>query len=538
MFRRSLAAARQLVHPHYNFLQRDYWFGRADSRPLSLFRICLAALLLKNALYSIPLAQLFYSDAGLVPRARFWDDPAGNGLGQFSLLNYFSASWAAILIFIAWAGIALALLVGYRTRMMAVLNYLLMLSIIHRNPLILTGADRVMTVLSFWMIFLPLNHYYSVDAWLARRRHRHPAVHGDNLPIRIMPHTTYAFPLRVIQIQVALIYIFTSYMKWHGELWREGDALFYALQQNGFLLPTGIWLGETAPLWLLHLLTWSTLLIEAGFAPLVFSPVLQPWARASGLLLAALLHLGIAVTMDIPDFSIAMWVSYIVFFEPAWVVWLERQVRRLLRRPHAPAVVAEAAVLPEDRRGSTPAIGQSALTILLALLLTTTIWGGLGGGKDIWSRLVPTQPGLVQAINSQLHLGSAWQMFVYRSIPRSGWLMIYGQFEDGANSLLYTGADPTTGQMYRQWGPGARLRLLEQHFIRSFPESILYAWGGYYCRLYNRDQNYPVGMRLATVEFHLMYRISHLPGRAPNPVEDDLLWRQRCFVEVRGQAER
>jgi CubicO group peptidase (beta-lactamase class C family) len=535
MSRRSVAAARQLVHPRYNFLQLDYWFGRVDSRPLSLFRICLAALLLKNALYSIPLAHLFYSDAGIVPRARFWDDPAGIGLGHFSLLNYFSASWVAILVFIVWAGIALALLVGYRTRLMAVLNYLLMLSIIHRNPLILTGADRVMTVLSFWMIFLPLNHDYSVDAWLARR-HRQPMEQGDNIAVRTTPHTTYAFPLRVIQIQVALIYIFTSYMKWHGGLWREGIALFYTFQQDGFLLPTGVWFAEIAPPWLLRLLTWSTLLIEAGFALLVFSPVLQPWARASGLLLAGLLHLGIAVTMDIPDFSIVMWISYILFFEPTWVVWLERQVRRLLKRSPAPIIVTQAVVQPEERRRLMPAIGQLALTIVLALLLTITIWGGLGREKGLWSRLAPTEPGLVQAINQQLHLGAAWQMFVYRSIPRSGWLMIYGQFEDGANPLLYTGADPTTGQMYRQWGPGARLRLFEQHLIRSFPESILRSWAGYYCRLYNLEQNHPSGRRLATVDIHLMYRISHLPGRAPNPLEDDLLWRHRCFPEVSGRA--
>src|SRR5687768_2397424 len=109
----------------YNFLRLDTWFGQVDSRPLSLFRICFAALLLKNALYLIPLAHLFYSDEGIVPRVQFWDDPAQAGLGQFSLLNTFPASWMATLVFIVWAGISLALLVGYCTRTMAVLNYVL-----------------------------------------------------------------------------------------------------------------------------------------------------------------------------------------------------------------------------------------------------------------------------------------------------------------------------------------------------------------------------------------------------------------------------
>jgi hypothetical protein len=56
-----------------NTLHAKYWFGRVDSRPLSVFRIFFAGLLLKNAIYSIPLATEFYSDAGYVPRSALWD---------------------------------------------------------------------------------------------------------------------------------------------------------------------------------------------------------------------------------------------------------------------------------------------------------------------------------------------------------------------------------------------------------------------------------------------------------------------------------
>jgi hypothetical protein len=159
----------------------------------------------------------------------------------------------------------------------------------------------------------------------------------------------------MIQLQVALIYIFTSYMKWQGAFWREGDALYYTFQQNGYLLPAGIWLGEHGPMWLLRLLTWSTLLIEAGFPFLVFFPLLQPWARACGLLLTAAMHLGIALTMSIPDFSVVMWISYILFFEPRWVIGLERQFRRLLgdrlkrsKSPPQTAVTSGASARPGD----------------------------------------------------------------------------------------------------------------------------------------------------------------------------------------------
>jgi hypothetical protein len=500
--------------------------GQVDSRPLSLFRICFATLLLKNALYFIPLAHLFYSDAGIVPRAQFWENPAGAGLAYLSLMNYFSESWMAILFFGLWAGVCLALLVGYRTRLMVVLTYLIHLSITNRNPLILTGADRVMTVLSFWMIFLPLHHHYSVDNWLARRARLQP---GRGETGAEQPATTYVFPLRVIQIQIAVIYLLTSYYKWQGALWREGDALFYTFQQEGYLLPTGVWLSQVAPLWVFRLLTWLTLVVEAAFAPLVFFPVLQPWARAIGLLLVALMHLGIAVTMGIPDFSLVMWISYILFFEPSWVVWLEQRVRQFLNLPLTARVCTPPVAVDRALPRLPVSLEQGVLTLALAALLGVTIWGGVGGNRDVWDRLAYTTPKFVQAINYHLRLSSQWQMFVYGAIPRSGWVVIHGQFEQGATSLLYTSADPLTGQMYRQWGPGARLRLFEQHLSTSFPNTILRAWGSYYCRLYNVEQGRPLGQRLATLEIHLRYRLSYRPGAPPNPVEDDLLWRHYCL---------
>lgn len=524
------ATACRLLPAGYHSLHWAYWFGQVDSRPLSLFRLCFGALLLKNALYALPLARLFYSDEGIVPRAQFWDDPAQVGLGRFSVLNYVATPWLAMLCFGLWAAISLALLLGYRTRTMAVLIYLCKLSLLNRNPFPLSGADHVMTALSFWMIFLPLNHHYAVDGWLARRRQR--VAGGQTAPL---PTTTYAFPVRVIQLQVALIYLFTTFMKWQGLIWRSGDALYYTFQQNGYLLPTGIWVGAHSPLWLLRGLAWSTLLIEAGFTLLVFLPVRQPWAKACGLLLTASVHLGIALTMAIPDFSLVMWISYLLFFEPVWVIWLERQVRRVLRLPpllatpaFTPATQPAPPLLEPGARIRSLA-GRGLLTAGLTLVLMATIWGGLEEGGGLRTRLAPPLPPFLKAIDHQLQLASAWPMFVYPIIPRTGWLQVDGQWADGATGILYSSADPATGQMYHLWGPSARLRLLEQHLLGALPSPILRAWGQYYCRLYNADSPQPPAHRLATLEIHLHYRWSHRPGAPAKPYDDDLLWRQQCL---------
>lgn len=52
------------------------------------------------------------------------------------------------------AGVLLA--IGYRTRLMTVVNFVLITSLQARNILVLHGGDVLMKLLCFWAMFLPL----------------------------------------------------------------------------------------------------------------------------------------------------------------------------------------------------------------------------------------------------------------------------------------------------------------------------------------------------------------------------------------------
>jgi hypothetical protein len=75
----------------YNVFRREYWFGMFDSQPLSLFRIVFSLLLLKDALYHLPLAGIFYSDNGVLPRAVLLDSLANPD--RFDLMEAFGHGW-------------------------------------------------------------------------------------------------------------------------------------------------------------------------------------------------------------------------------------------------------------------------------------------------------------------------------------------------------------------------------------------------------------------------------------------------------------
>jgi hypothetical protein len=544
----------RLLSHEYNFLRREYWFGQVDSRPLSAFRIAFALLLLKDALYHLPLAGLFYSDVGIVPRSSLL-----GGLARperFSLMDALAHEWMATAFFVLWACVALALLLGYRTRLMTVLNFVLVLSIHERNVYVLTGADTAMRVLSFWIMFLPLSDYYSIDAL------RYPR----------SQQTAFALPVRLVQFQVALVYLVTGYLKLSGESWQGGEALYYVLQLESIRWPPGTWLWEVAPVWLLSLFTWLTIILELAFMPLVFAPFLQPFLRAVALLLGAALHLGIAVTMAIPDFSLVMMTSYLLLFEPSWVKWIENRLplnRLWACAQPLPAVrwilnpLIERDALPrrhieENQQTSTfPLLSAStetehafacslesgrdrdrvkrsvyyrrlSLAFLLALLMAAVIWWNLTEVVTYTSPPAPPMPDFPEAVVWYTGLWQYWDLFAPLPLQIDGRITVPGRFEDGASFDLY--AAQTARPM---WGPEMRWRKFEENINNYRSDDLLREWGRYYCRLYNNIGARPEGTRLATLEIHFVYRRSHRPGGTPGPLQDDLLWNHWCYEEYR-----
>jgi Vitamin K-dependent gamma-carboxylase len=307
----------------YFFLRPAYWFGTVDARPVSLFRILFALHMLKVAGYLSVHAEKFYSDDGFLPRNVFWDIARPY---RFSLLDSMGEVWMVQGFFLLWMGVLVCLLLGYRTRWMAVLNFILICTVHERNFVLLNGADLVMRVLSFWMMFIPVGEHYSIDAlrrpWNIFRATRNTA------DLRPQVRMIYALPVRLIQIQVAIVYIFTFVLKLPGDEWKNGTALFYALQVHSLTTPFGDWLLVNAPVDFIRMGTYFALVMESGFTFFVFLPFMQPSLRAFGLMLGVMMHTGIGLMMSIQDFSAVMIISYLTFFEPSWVEYLDQKLRR------------------------------------------------------------------------------------------------------------------------------------------------------------------------------------------------------------------
>jgi hypothetical protein len=182
------------------------------------------------------------------------------------------------------------------------------------------GGDVVLRLLAFGVALGPSGRALSVDAL----RERGPAR-------ATMP----AWPIRLLQIQSALIYFTSGVAKLHGSSWRDGSAIAAALSVPPiarFDLTSILARAPVVP----RVMGWLTVAWEIGFPLLVFSSRL---GRRLALRVGVAFHLGIIVFLRIHWFGHLMILSYLAFQPAEAFDRAELRLRRLARCiPGAPAL--------------------------------------------------------------------------------------------------------------------------------------------------------------------------------------------------------
>src|SRR5919107_5087471 len=287
-------------------------FG-ADLRSLAVFRIVLALLVLADLANRATDLYQHYTDAGVLPRTVLMEDVLSPWVFSLNLMNggaYFQA-----LLFSVAALAALGMLVGYRTRLMIFVVWVLLLSIQVRNPLVNGSESLLLRMLLFWGMLLPLGSYWSVDR--ARSALPRPSP-------RFLSLATFG-----LFMQIAFVYWFTAALK-SGPEWRtDYTALYYELSLDQLATPIGHMLLDFPSL--LQVLTLGTFLLEALGPLLLFCPFFTGPVRTGAALAFMSFHFGIWLTMDIGIFP---WISAfcMVCFFPTWFWDRASKLRSILLR--------------------------------------------------------------------------------------------------------------------------------------------------------------------------------------------------------------
>tara|TARA_R110002126_G_scaffold214719_7_gene360970 strand:+ start:2399 stop:4183 length:1785 start_codon:yes stop_codon:yes gene_type:complete len=283
----------------YNLNKLTDIFG-IDLRTLALFRILLASTILLDLLTRSYDLTAHYTDFGVLPRNVLIDYLSPSTV-SLHLINGTMPFQAAL--FLLAGIIAIFLLIGWHTKIMVVLSWLLMLSLQNRNVLILSGEDNLMLLMTFWAMFLPLGAKYSLDNALNRN--------SDNISNRFLSFATAA-----ILIQGMSMYFFSALLKTDARWVPDGTAVYFALQLDYLATPFAMWFRQFEAL--LTPLTYYVWGLELIGPILIFSPIFQRKLRMLFLLAFVTMHIGFFLFLEIGLFPLISIVMNLLFL-PSWV---------------------------------------------------------------------------------------------------------------------------------------------------------------------------------------------------------------------------
>ncbi len=283
------------------------FFFEADAvAPLRVFRIALGFLLLFA--YSIRAIdhEFFYGPDGVLDLARMLEHfPMKYRWSLFYSFPSNAALWIATGIHLL--GLA-TLTLGFFPRISAAVVYLLHVSFMHRNMSVVYGLDMISAFFLFYLIF----------AKTEGKRLETERAETDRWSTILT-----SLSLRLIQIQICVIYAYSGWEKLKGMAWWKGEAIWTVIANAQIARWHLDWMSNF-PL-LISLATYMTLLWEIYFPMAIWIRKLRPWVLLGGLAL----HLGIALTVFIPFFGFLMIISYASFLTPNEASWILKQFQRL-----------------------------------------------------------------------------------------------------------------------------------------------------------------------------------------------------------------
>lgn len=383
-----------------------FWFGAGSATTLGVFRILMGLANLGALILLLPFLEAWYSEAGFTPlavtdrsRGPISQDFVFFGVHahlpfQVPFLDVFAGMTYSPLFLTFYAITMLAAILttlGLWTRVSSIVLAVGVVSLQHRNELVLHGGDTVVRLGAIYMAIAPSGKACSLDRLIGLWKGR----------LRPGPALISVWPQRIIQYNLALIYFTTWWVKLDGTMWRDGTAAWYPPRLHEFVR---FWIPPfMLSTWMTPVLTYATVAVELALGTIVFWRPARSWVLGAGLLL----HGWIEYSMNIPMFAYSICCFYIAFYDgdelSAWAIRLGRRLRRLRLVVPVAATALEAG----------PALAVRA-TDPLSLVVYEPIEGAAPPDARLARRLYARSPGAwILGIVPGL-----WRRMVFRALQQ------------------------------------------------------------------------------------------------------------------------
>lgn len=328
---------------------------------LAVARILLGVMIVGMVLSNLPtLWYTFGSGAAWTGQLEFPTSSFAT-IYPFSFVNQAAHSDVGLLL------VAIALIVsgvlftiGYRTKLVMVPLFVLWVGFLSINTYVQDQSDNLTRIALIALFFTALSDRWSVDA---RRRRINKDRPGSVLGRlwrfqQVAPSwfTNLLHNLAVVTIICQLCFVYASggLFKAGGIPWQDGTAIYDPLMTQRF----GTWpiLSELVTTWGpgVAIATLGTVLVQATFPFLM----VHRFTRIFGLLVIMSFHLGIAVLMGLPWFSLSMVALDAVFVRDVTWKKLEQRVgaswRQLERGKSQESALEKTNAIPEETGTTSP----------------------------------------------------------------------------------------------------------------------------------------------------------------------------------------
>lgn len=308
-----------------------FWFTPASVVPLCGLRVLVGIAAFYFVLsHSADLTDWF-GPSGLLPvetvKAMAGDaNAAGGAIGDFhwSYLNLVRTPvelWVVHVLGLIAIGLFVA---GVWSRVTSVVSLIVVLSYVHRAPVLTGQFEAVLSMLLAYLCLAPTGAWGSVDAWLKRRAADKDGVRlpGDGKPeATVMANIS----LRLLQLHVAALYAIFALTKLSGTFgveyaatWWRGDAMWWLITRSESRMIDLTFLNGQMGEYFTNAWTHAIVALELAFAALIWNRLARPLL----LILAAVSWLTLAPVTGLVSYCLIMLVANLVFVsDSTWRRW-------------------------------------------------------------------------------------------------------------------------------------------------------------------------------------------------------------------------
>jgi len=464
----------------------------------------LSAVILLDLSIRISDLEAFYSNTGVLPVTllfeRGWNDyfisfHTISGLWQVQLLLFIAAYFFTILLFI-----------GYRTRLVTFLSWLLLLSLHNRNGFVLQGGDDLLRMVLFWAIFMPWGAKYSCDSILSGSPSQKTTIYSV---------ATIAYLLQIC-------YIYTGSALLKGPEWNhEFTAMYYvyALDQVNYPVTKYFFYYPD----LLRKLTIFAYYFELFVPLLFFVPIKHHWFRFTAVLLIVLFHGVNSLTLFIGMFPLIGMATATGLLPTFFLNWCDRRTLKIKHMVRE-SFLGISRVLESVIQWKEPVFRQHVLiyNIKTAFLIFLTVFVFDWNFSNL-SFINTKLSDRLRFIGYCLRLDQNWGMFAPGVFKDDGWFVMEGFTEknkslniwDAEKKLCYTKpinvVKTFKNDRWRKYSEN--LIMTNQSFLR-----------GYFCNYSKRiwNENHP-NEKLKSLKIIYMSEFT-LPDYHYSKPEKQVLW--------------